>query len=229
MGAGDRYAYVGNNPTNSIDPSGHVRCDADGFCGDQADVGKKPLDPLHYFLSKMVMPTDGGTVTTKFGALNTVYGSSEDYDAAYNDPEIGAHAGVDISGAESNDIFAVYDGVVVAALGDDGNYNGGNRIVIEHTVKGEKFYSYYYHLKDDPTDMLGADVSAGDVIGTMGQSGTGSVHLHFEVRTQTGYEAGKSWNKGSYWANSAEEFQQNWVDISSLFGGYDDHLPKDWY
>jgi len=42
VGAGDRYAYVGNNPTNSTDPSGHVRCDADGFCGDQANVGKKP-------------------------------------------------------------------------------------------------------------------------------------------------------------------------------------------
>ena len=30
----DRYAYVGHNPLKYTDPSGNVRCDADGYCGD---------------------------------------------------------------------------------------------------------------------------------------------------------------------------------------------------
>lgn len=62
----------------------------------------------------------------------------------------------------------------------------------------------------------------------MGKSGTTDVHLHFEVCTEKGYEAGKTWNAGSYWANSKDELNQNWADISSRFGGCDVYLPKEW-
>jgi hypothetical protein len=35
----DRYAYVNNNPLNYTDPSGNVRCDLDGYCGDPGKGG----------------------------------------------------------------------------------------------------------------------------------------------------------------------------------------------
>lgn len=169
------------------------------------------------------MPTAGGKVITKFGAPNTCE-DKVDYS------ENGAHAAVDIAQPDSFMIYAVYDGVIVEAR--NAGTNGGYRITIEHTVESEKFYSYYFHLQEfDTTDVINTYVDSGTVIGQMGDTGSnpGSIHLHFEVRTQTGYEAGRYDGRLSFWANGSDELHNNWVDISSRFGGYCAELPKDWY
>jgi murein DD-endopeptidase MepM/ murein hydrolase activator NlpD len=200
---------------------------------------------IFHFLKNMSMPTDNGKVTTHFGAHSTMDEgfsfrivetgteikkgqiTKEEYLANW-----GIHAGVDISSAETNRIFSVYDGIVVSAL--TSNINGGNKVVIEHKVGSSRFYSFYFHLESYNVDV-GESVQNGQVIGAMGDTGSpGAVHLHFEVRKEPGIGAQDSggfnfpFAKGYWWANSAQEMQTNWVDISSKFGGYDEFLPLDW-
>jgi murein DD-endopeptidase MepM/ murein hydrolase activator NlpD len=210
-------AYVNNNAVNYTDPTGNATCTDDGRCFERQNI----VTPSKFFVNNMRLPTNGGTVGTKFGAFNTVEDPSESPPSVEDYQEYGAHAAVDINSPETNDIYAVYSGVIVEAR-DRGN-NGGYRITIEHEVMGEKFYSYYFHLaKFEEADYLGKEVMRGDVIGQMGSTGSPYHHLHFEVRTQAGYDA------KDYWANSTEELNKNWVDISSRFGGHDANLPEDY-
>lgn len=121
---------------------------------------------------------------------------------------------------------------VVWAAPDDNN--GGTKIVIEHIFNQRKYYSLYFHLSELNVDV-GQNINMGDVIGTMGSTGTNAEHLHFEVRTEHGVGA-QDPNKPfifymgaeSWWANSLSEFQASWIDISSRFGGYDAGFPSAW-
>lgn len=85
------------------------------------------------------------------------------------------HAGMDIAG--SGPISAVADGTVVAATYQSG---WGNYVKIDH---GNGLQTLYAHMADGSTNVsVGDEVSQGDTIGTMGQTGSATgVHLHFEV------------------------------------------------
>ncbi|MFI3248409.1 MAG: M23 family metallopeptidase [Rikenellaceae bacterium] len=86
------------------------------------------------------------------------------------------HSGVDLRAPKGSDIYAAFDGVVRFA-----KYNGayGNCIVIRHYNGLETMYAHATKLLVKVND----EVSAGDVIATVGRTGraTGD-HLHFEVR-----------------------------------------------
>lgn len=92
------------------------------------------------------------------------------------------HLGVDMAGPRNTPIYAAADGVVLhAGAGIEGRSN--NVIVIEHNVKGEKFYTWYVHMYDDGVYVKeGQHVKAGQIIAGVGSNGysTGP-HLHFEV------------------------------------------------
>lgn len=114
------------------------------------------------------------------------------------------HRGIDIPGSTGDAILAIADGTIhrVYAEGSSAYPNGGNVVIVEHTLSEsftfqsqtiDKFYAVYLHLDgfsanaqaylDDETQNT---VSRGDQIGTMGSSGTASsVHLHLEIRLQT--------------------------------------------
>jgi len=101
------------------------------------------------------------------------------------------HTGIDISGVHHTEIFAVADGEVTFA----GVQNGyGNCIEIKHIVNGETIYSFYAHLSRIDV-QAGDTVEQGEIIGLEGGdpetdpnpgSSTGH-HLHFEIRTASGY------------------------------------------
>ncbi|AQQ55356.1 M23 family metallopeptidase [Planococcus lenghuensis] len=88
------------------------------------------------------------------------------------------HTGTDITaaGAENTPIVAAKSGTVIFT-GALGSY--GNLVVIDH---GSGIETRYAHLNAIQT-AVGASVSAGQVIGLMGNTGgsTGA-HLHFEIR-----------------------------------------------
>ena len=110
-----------------------------------------------------------------------------------------AHNGVDlqVSGQLFAPVYAAMNGTVHAV-----RYNGtaGNEVVIEHTIQGNKYYSFYMHMSKEgnpSTDWqysgnnntfvkVGDKVTVGGQIGIVGGTGNGSMtyspHLHFEIR-----------------------------------------------
>lgn len=100
------------------------------------------------------------------------------------------HTGIDISAELNKPVYAAGEGRVIWS--GYGLYLGGYReddpygisVVIKHSYgyRGMPLYTVYAHLAETLTEE-GAIVQAGDVIGTIGETGhTTGPHLHFEVR-----------------------------------------------
>ena len=88
----------------------------------------------------------------------------------------GGHTGVDLAASTGDPIYAAGDGTVVYSGWSDGGY--GNVVVIAH---GSTF-SLYGHMSRTGV-RCGQQVSAGQVIGAVGNTGNSTgPHLHFEVR-----------------------------------------------
>ncbi len=87
-----------------------------------------------------------------------------------------SHLGIDVAAPTGTPVFAAAGGLVKLAENDSG---WGNLVVLEH---GDGYATFYAHL-DEIAVKAGAEVSKGEVIGRVGNTGqsTGS-HLHYEVR-----------------------------------------------
>jgi len=94
------------------------------------------------------------------------------------------HGGIDIAsaGIEGKPIIAVADGIVLAAGYNTGGF--GNWVMINHGTKDGKQYSTICaHMKYTPRVKTGQKVTAGQVIGYVGNTGRSyGNHCHFEVR-----------------------------------------------
>jgi murein DD-endopeptidase MepM/ murein hydrolase activator NlpD len=114
--------------------------------------------PIRQGSGEMIWPTNGA-FTSPFG------------------PRWGRlHAGIDIGAAEGTPIRAALSGKVVL-MGWTGGY--GNYTCIQH---GGSLSTCYAHQSRYGTS-LGANVSKGDVIGYVGNTGNSTgAHLHFETR-----------------------------------------------
>lgn len=117
------------------------------------------------------------------GTITSAYGYR-------NDPITGKyskHTGIDISGTHHDNIRSIENGVVTFV----GSQNGyGYCIEIKHS----NYYSFYAHLSKINVS-LNSTVKKGDIIGIEGGDpysdpnpgySTGH-HLHFEIRTSSGY------------------------------------------
>ncbi len=86
------------------------------------------------------------------------------------------HQGIDIQAKQGTPVHAVGDGVVIFS-GRKGGF--GKLTIVSH---GNGITTYYAHLAriKAPIDTV---VSAGDILGTVGQTGSATgPHLHFELR-----------------------------------------------
>ncbi len=103
------------------------------------------------------------------------------------------HTGIDINNRIINgrdygtafDVVATRSGTVVEAV-NVGQKNGtACLLAIEHTVKGQKYYSFYLHLESGSLKVKKGDyVIQGDVIAKAGTTGnSGGIHLHFSIFT----------------------------------------------
>ena len=84
--------------------------------------------------------------------------------------------GIDIAGARGSNVLAAADGKVVYSGSALRGY--GNLVIIKHTDTFLSAYAYNDTIVVKEREW----VSAGQKIATMGNSGTDSVRLHFEVR-----------------------------------------------
>lgn len=98
------------------------------------------------------------------------------------------HNGIDISGAETSNIYAVAPGTVIKVVNSCPNYGTygntcgsgfGNHVVIDH---GNGIYTTYAHMTNNVAVSVGQNVGRASVLGHMGRSGSSTgVHLHFGV------------------------------------------------
>lgn len=128
------------------------------------------------------------------------------------------HKGIDMHAPEGTPIYAVAPGTVVRAWNSkgierDGGY--GNYVILEHNAtdaSGLHYWTYYTHMRDNPTVAEGDRVAAGQQLGTVGRTPIGrftNPHNHFEVRLGDGSELGLSVNTTPFGAFRArfEEFE----------------------
>lgn len=113
------------------------------------------------------------------------------------------HNAIDISGTGfGSPIYAAKAGTVIETNNNCPNYgyygsrcgqSYGNYIIIQHS---NGYYTMYGHLTQDVRVRVGDSVGRGQIIGTMGDSGSSTgTHLHF------GASIGRPHYSGSRWVN----------------------------
>jgi murein DD-endopeptidase MepM/ murein hydrolase activator NlpD len=142
------------------------------------------------------IPPTAGYLSSSFGIRISPFSRANEEDEGI----MGFHSGYDISNALNTPIQATANGTVESA-GPLAGY--GNAIVIRHSDELETLYGHMNTF--DPRIKAGQEVTRGDIIGYMGQSGRATgVHLHYEVRLN-----GRPVNPGPYM-----RLQREW--LSSL-------------
>ncbi|MEZ4320094.1 MAG: peptidoglycan DD-metalloendopeptidase family protein [Myxococcota bacterium] len=104
-------------------------------------------------------------------------------DAHANSDWGGAHHGIDVFAYQGAPLVAVADADVVAV--GVVSATSGLRVRLRDACGWE----YYYGHMDEEFVSVGQHVHAGDLIGTMGRTGTQSTHLHFNVSPNGQYSS----------------------------------------
>ena len=104
--------------------------------------------------------------------MNAFFGTLRSYNGS---PFDRYHSGVDFAGATGTSVFSAAAGKVVMV---ERLQIRGNTVLIDH---GWGVYTVYAHLNEALT-QAGAQVAAGEIIGTIGNTGRSTgPHLHWEV------------------------------------------------
>lgn len=108
--------------------------------------------------------------------VSAAYGSSS-YLAEFSS----AHSGVDLTPGEGAEVHAVTAGTVRIATESGGDY--GVTVLIDHVIDGQVVSTRYGHMQYGSLQVSqGEKVTAGQVIGKVGQTGKSTgPHLHLEV------------------------------------------------
>ena len=101
------------------------------------------------------------------------------------------HTGVDISGIHYDNVKCMTDGIITFA----GVQNGyGNCIEVKHNINGNEIYSFYAHLSkilvsqnEQVTEEQIIAIEGGDPRTDPNAGYSTGHHLHFEIRTSSGY------------------------------------------
>ncbi len=105
------------------------------------------------------------------------------------------HVGIDIIVPGGTEIFAPIAGRVFAIGREEGLGNYGGFLVLEHTVDGDNFFTFYGHLQTPHFLRVGDIVSLGQKIACLGSkpedTGWWFTHLHFQILTKNAVDAGR--------------------------------------
>ena len=118
------------------------------------------------YASGFQRPLNSFTITSTFGPRQDPTGFAGDY-----------HDGLDMAAPGGTPIMASRAGTVVES---SYHYSAGNHVIIQHD---NGYYTYYMHM-NAPGIASGSTVSAGDIIGNVGTTGSSTGdHLHFGIST----------------------------------------------
>lgn len=142
-----------------------------------------------------------------------VYGSPRSYP--------GGHRGSDYGVARGTAVVAIAAGRVSGRDVDRKGSEIGNWVEIEHAG----FTSRYIHFNEAPHVAYGAQVSAGQRIGSAGDTGTAAigVHLHIEIYDQLVRQDPHAWLTANVGAGSATPTKEIEVPDYSLVRGQNDN------
>lgn len=132
------------------------------------------------------------------------------------------HNGVDIwQGKNPTYLEAWADGKVIAVYKNDNPNSSGHRVDVQSTVMGKKVTWTYFHMVPGSIKVKkGERVTAGQVIGKMGESGfaTGK-HLHWEIwaghvksQPMAGFHNGKGYYDPMKFCKAVIEFEKTVVE-----------------
>ncbi len=94
------------------------------------------------------------------------------------------HLGVDIIAPIGNLVYAAVDGTITKVYVDAPGSLSGNGVRL---TMPDGTYFFYAHLNAVADGIgLGSKVKAGQILGTVGNTGTVTPHLHFEVHPKGG-------------------------------------------
>ena len=123
----------------------------------------------------MGLPIKDGKITTPYNKAGKMWKS-------------GFHTGVDFAVPVGTDIIAACDGTVVA-----NNWGAayGKQVIVKANINGKDVWMIYAHCSQTMV-KAGAKVKTGQHIAESGNTGNSSgPHLHFEVRDNARWSAGK--------------------------------------
>lgn len=119
---------------------------------------------------KIVLPVSGETI-------NAYSADSLAYNATTRDWR--THEGIDLAAAEGQEVLAAMDGTVYTVYEDE---SYGMTVVLRHA---DGYTTHYSNLSEEVAVKSGDKVTAGTVLGTVGQSAITETaqepHLHFAV------------------------------------------------
>ena len=103
------------------------------------------------------------------------------------------HNGFDMVASAGTPIFAAASGVV--RISQEGYAGYGVAVVIDSVVGGQRVSTLYGHMTYGSRQVFsGQSVSAGQLIGAVGSTGSSTAnHLHFEVMINGNYVDPLSW------------------------------------
>ncbi len=98
------------------------------------------------------------------------------------------HLGIDLFVPVNTPIFAPLDGIIHSFQDNNHFLDYGPTIILEHNIKGGKFYTLYGHLSRTSLSKLknGQKINAGDLfakVGNQNENGNWPTHLHFQIIT----------------------------------------------
>lgn len=165
----DEIVAVGTKPVKNAAP-----------VGSSYEPGKVPMGADYPNIDKTLWRphANEGIMGPSSGSLHFAYPTSGKISSYFGWRFGRMHYGIDIPNSTGTSVRASEGGVVTSYTGVHSGY--GNIVEISH---GNGFTTRYAHL-DKIMVVSGQRVNKGDVIGTVGSTGTNSTgpHLHFEIR-----------------------------------------------
>ncbi len=116
------------------------------------------------------------------------FGAERDHDSPESCRQ--GHCGVDIGELKGEPVLAAHDGVVERVVREENDLHGGRYVRLLHN--GGRVITQYFHLDTVMPELKpGVHVRAGEVIGTLGDTGVhhSAPHLHFTVSTKASESA----------------------------------------